>query len=234
MVKNESCFEIQQTGDSWRCGNECFALVSAVTLLELQFNIHLSKKHLIYASWMFTSGHVVCSVPQGLSLWFRANFQTQVLIRRRDTVWQIWGINWGLTTSHYVRRYWSKFRLVPLIKGKNNTAYEADDSKERLDGGLNDFGWVTVVHEGCCSLQKHGADGQPYQGLGEWRTWSEPTSLRWMWRVVGGPSDLLLTAVRRWPLPCHVATKSTHERFSSLIRAGGERARTKSYPNITI
>lgn len=43
----------------------------------------------------------------------------------------------------------------------------ADDSKERLDGGLNDFGWVTVVHEGCCSLQKHGADGQPYQGLGE-------------------------------------------------------------------
>lgn len=152
---------------------------------------------------MFTSGHVVCSVPQGLSLWFRANFQIQVLIRRRDTVWQIWGINWGLTTSHYVRRYWWKFRLVPLIKGKNNTAYEADDSKERLDGGLNDFGWVTVVHEGCCSLQKHGADGQPYQGLGEWRTWSEPTSLRWMWRVVGGPSDLLLTAVRRWPLPCH-------------------------------
>lgn len=39
--------------------------------------------------------------------------------------------------------------------------------------------------------------------------------------VVGGPSDLLLTAVRRWPLSCHVATESTLEKFSSLIKRRG-------------
>lgn len=40
--------------------------------------------------------------------------------------------------SHCVRRYWSKFCLIPLIKGKTNTANKADDSKERLGGGLNE------------------------------------------------------------------------------------------------
>lgn len=67
-------------------------------------------------------------------------FQIQVLTSRRDTVWQSWGINVGLTTSHYVRRYWSKFRLIPLIKGKNNTV-QIHDLKERLDERLNQRFW---------------------------------------------------------------------------------------------
>lgn len=149
-----------------------------------------------------------------------SHFQIQVLTGGRDAVWQIWGITVGLTTSHYVRRYWSKFRLILLIKGKNNTV-QIHDLKERLDERLNKRFWLCDSTLRLWFMNAAAASSQARRNvrlidslIQAWRAkgWQQTHFSRWMcaWWEVRLTSSLM--PIKRWPLPCHVATKSVYEK----------------------
>ncbi len=185
-----------------------------------------------YSSWWHSNRNISKHLDmshfwlQSLSVWLEATSEIhcgQVLSSRCDAIWQSAGINGGLTTRHCVQWYWSKFTLILLIKGKNNTE-QIHDLKGRRDKRFDkDFDlvilrWNTWASDclmwplsRCCCLQtdlhKCGADWQPYQGpKSEAALWDECAR--------GGRSVwLVVNAHKRWPLPCHVPPKSTYEKW---------------------
>lgn len=120
---------------------------------------------------------------QSLSVWLQATSKsTLVKFSPADLIQsdRLWGINGGLTTSHCVQWYWSKFILILFIKGKNNTV-QIHNLKEKSGQKILTV-WSSVTTSGFRSglrnaavqpvLQKCGADWQPYRGLS-----SEPALL---------------------------------------------------------
>lgn len=180
-----------------------------------------------------------------------SHFQIQVLTGGRDTVWQIWGINVGLTTSHYVRRYWSKFRLIPLIKGKNNTV-QIHDLKERLDERLNQRFWPCDFMLRLWSMKAAEASSQP-EMCGWLTALSRPEERRagsgptfWDECTRGGRSVWLVVNAHKTltsPMPCGYqirvwkVTYRSKQAFittATLTKTRVERARTKSHWNANV